>query len=125
MNTSEKLNTRQLAEEILNSAPNVIEYSSAPSGAFFKSHTKAVNHRFKVRSYVRVKVGDEIKIMRHSNSNVMFPLISCVKKGWIDAEEARNIPQQDRCTKCGGKGYLEQYAHVENGVCFKCGGHGV
>jgi len=29
------------------------------------------------------------------------------------------------CEKCGGSGYLPQYRHVENGVCFKCGGEGI
>lgn len=24
------------------------------------------------------------------------------------------------CTRCGGTGYLEQYKHVQNGICFKC-----
>ena len=30
-----------------------------------------------------------------------------------------------KCDKCGGTGYLPQYKHVENGICFKCGGEGV
>lgn len=29
-----------------------------------------------------------------------------------------------RCPKCGGKGYLPGYEHVEGGVCFMCGGDG-
>lgn len=29
------------------------------------------------------------------------------------------------CTKCGGSGYLPQYLHIKNGVCFKCGGEGI
>lgn len=29
------------------------------------------------------------------------------------------------CSRCGGSGYLPQYNHVENGICFKCGGEGV
>lgn len=29
------------------------------------------------------------------------------------------------CPKCGGNRYLDCYAHVEGGVCFKCGGSGV
>lgn len=28
------------------------------------------------------------------------------------------------CGKCNGSGYLEQYKHVANGVCFNCDGHG-
>jgi len=26
------------------------------------------------------------------------------------------------CNKCGGEGYLPEYSHVQNGVCFKCNG---
>lgn len=29
-----------------------------------------------------------------------------------------------KCPRCGGKGYLSYYGHVENGVCFKCEGNG-
>lgn len=29
------------------------------------------------------------------------------------------------CDRCGGSGYLPQYHHVENGICFKCHGEGV
>lgn len=29
-----------------------------------------------------------------------------------------------RCPKCGGKGYLPGYEHIEGGVCFLCGGSG-
>ncbi|NMA54307.1 MAG: hypothetical protein GX952_00065 [Firmicutes bacterium] len=28
------------------------------------------------------------------------------------------------CVRCGGTGYLAQYAHVQGGVCFRCGGSG-
>lgn len=28
------------------------------------------------------------------------------------------------CDRCGGSGYLPQYQHVENGICFMCGGEG-
>jgi len=28
------------------------------------------------------------------------------------------------CEKCGGKGSLDHYRHVQNGRCFRCGGSG-
>lgn len=28
------------------------------------------------------------------------------------------------CTKCNGTGYIAGFAHVNNGVCFDCGGAG-
>ena len=32
---------------------------------------------------------------------------------------------ESNCPKCGGKGKIYYYAHVEGGICFKCGGTGV
>lgn len=29
------------------------------------------------------------------------------------------------CTKCNGKGFIPQFAHYANGVCFECGGTGI
>ncbi len=33
------------------------------------------------------------------------------------------IGKAERCTRCGGKGYIPQYHKVQNGVCFKCWGN--
>lgn len=35
--------------------------------------------------------------------------------------ELNNLTTSD-CGRCGGSGYLPQYQHVQNGVCFACGG---
>ena len=29
------------------------------------------------------------------------------------------------CPRCGGRGYIPHYAHVDAGVCFECGGSGL
>ena len=29
-----------------------------------------------------------------------------------------------KCPKCGGTGYIPQYNHVEDGICFDCSGSG-
>jgi hypothetical protein len=29
------------------------------------------------------------------------------------------------CKKCGGKGHIDCYKHVEGGTCFRCGGDGI
>lgn len=29
------------------------------------------------------------------------------------------------CDRCGGSGYLPEFNHCRNGICFKCGGDGV
>lgn len=38
-----------------------------------------------------------------------------------DIERSRKI-QMTPCKRCQGYGYLAQYRHVENGVCFRCHG---
>lgn len=39
--------------------------------------------------------------------------------------ERRLIGNLNVCDRCGGSGYLPQYSHVEDGICFKCNGEGV
>lgn len=34
-----------------------------------------------------------------------------------------NDDQYSLCTRCGGEGYLPEYSHVQNGICFKCNGN--
>ena len=29
------------------------------------------------------------------------------------------------CPKCGGRGTIRSFAHIDNGVCFKCNGFGI
>lgn len=36
-----------------------------------------------------------------------------------------HVCDADTCPRCGGSGYLPQYSHVENGICFECWGEGV
>lgn len=31
---------------------------------------------------------------------------------------------RDDCSKCSGTGYVEEYEHYQNGICFDCGGTG-
>jgi|SRR5690554_139575 len=38
----------------------------------------------------------------------------------IFIEVARENP---KCSRCGGTGYLPHFSHVQNGICFKCGGN--
>lgn len=38
-----------------------------------------------------------------------------------DGEDYDKVP----CSRCGGSGYLRQYDHVEDGICFQCDGSGI
>lgn len=33
--------------------------------------------------------------------------------------------EDDRCPRCGGRGYIPEYAYIEGGVCFQCQGSGI
>lgn len=42
------------------------------------------------------------------------------------AKDLRDIAlYYSTCNRCGGRGYIPEYNHVQNGICFKCGGEGV
>lgn len=36
----------------------------------------------------------------------------------------RNPHELVDCVRCGGSGKIEQFSHIERGVCFECGGSG-
>ena len=124
MCATKELTASQIAKDILEKSDEVIEYSIAPTGQFFVSHTKAVKSRYHVRSYMRVKVGDKVMIHRNSKPSEIALVSELVKHGWVDVREVRGITDTEPCPKCPGTGYIEQYAHIENGLCFKCNGTG-
>lgn len=59
-----------------------------------------------------------------------------IQKGFtMDDERLKQIPLYTEshhliknlipCGRCGGSGYLPQYAHIEHGICFQCWGEGI
>lgn len=116
------LTAHQIATDILNNAPEVIEYHIAPTGASFRSHSEMVG--FPVRSYMRVKVGEKVMVHRNAQPSEIALVAKLVKSNWVDVRKVRGIENEEPCNKCPGTGYLEQYAHVENGLCFRCNGSG-
>ena len=36
----------------------------------------------------------------------------------------RQIKHLESCYRCNGKGHIKEYKHVQNGICFACGGLG-
>lgn len=44
--------------------------------------------------------------------------------GELGSLKLLNIPQQVKCGKCNGSGYLKHYSHVFGGTCFQCSGVG-
>jgi len=42
----------------------------------------------------------------------------------FDRNGKKYITVKDPCPRCGGSKVMTYYAHVDNGICFKCGGTG-
>lgn len=40
-------------------------------------------------------------------------------------EEGQLLYIPEICDKCSGSGYIHEFEYYQNGICFKCGGHGV
>lgn len=38
--------------------------------------------------------------------------------------EPEPAPRRRNCRRCGGRGYIGAYRHVQNGHCFRCNGRG-
>lgn len=51
------------------------------------------------------------------HQNTSIPVFEDINGDFI--EICREHPS---CTRCGGIGYIAQYSHVEDGICFKCRG---
>lgn len=64
-----------------------------------------------------VTLCDECHKKIHKTINIPVYRNAKIKEAFIGNAEL--------CNRCGGGGYLPQYEHVENGVCFKCWGEGV
>lgn len=40
-------------------------------------------------------------------------------------DHLNNSKVAEKCVKCGGTGYLDQYHYYINGICFRCNGNGI
>ena len=116
---------QKLAEEIIEKCDTITEYSIAPKGKFFRSHSHTDDCYGNCKLYIKFVYNDQSKIYRVEHRDLLRAVSYLDKNGWIEVSENIDIPESDRCSKCSGKGYIPGYAHVMNGVCFKCGGTGV
>lgn len=53
---------------------------------------------------------------RQTHEEETIPVYSEIREKLFDSTN---------CDKCGGSGYLREFNHYKNGVCFKCHGEGV
>jgi RecJ-like exonuclease len=57
-------------------------------------------------------------------SNVVSLRKPVTVKAHVRKPRASAKPSTYACDRCGGKGHIDHWAHVANGVCFACGGSG-
>tara|TARA_B100000945_G_scaffold214469_1_gene172773 strand:+ start:822 stop:1286 length:465 start_codon:yes stop_codon:yes gene_type:complete len=51
-------------------------------------------------------------------------LITDINNGdYNNIKKMLNLLNNAVCSKCGGRGYLAEYKHIQEGVCFNCKGH--
>ena len=67
----------------------------------------------------------------YENSNLITLCESCHQKEHeqhkilLLNENNKPLKYMHTCSRCGGIGYIRKYKHIQNGVCFNCGGIGV
>ena len=93
-----------------------IKYLVARDGTAWVENSK----KYRVKIYYLDGKGDKrvIKFLeRGSEADFPYFLVRMMYLGklpWTD--------DVDMCCNCGGKGRLDHYSHIANGVCFKCEG---
>ena len=130
MNVQQDIDLESLAEEIIESEDIIKEYGVSSSPArYFPDHTDWLMEHgkyFKCRSFIIYyhQDLDELQALRAPHRSLIKLLTWLDNHGHIDIGDIRNIERDRRCSKCYGKGFIPGYEHVQNGVCFKCGGSG-
>ena len=81
-----------------------------------------VHHRYYVTGLKPWEYDDDALVTlcqecHQKRHEIAIPLYRTLSKNIIDA-------YCHKCKRCGGSGYLPQYNHVQNGICFNCGGEG-
>ena len=119
---SDTLTPEKISNDILSNHPSVREFDLCGDNEVFIDYSK--KFRKNIRSFVRYydRNGDA-KVVYSTNNTALNLVIELIKKKAISKSDARQISGEP-CDKCGGLGFLSHYAHVENGLCFKCNGTG-
>lgn len=104
-----------------------ISYQNLIISFYFEENIEGLNVHHKL--YVRGK-----KPWEYSEDNLITLCESCHKETHLKEKipiyriinsslkkESETCP----CTRCNGAGYIHQYKHIQNGICFECWGEGV
>lgn len=93
----------------------------------FTWYSENTKHQRSVRTAIHFtsqKTGGRMVFTSKSPDDYLNLLLQAQRKGHLNLRDLRKVDQEIRCQKCNGLGFIESYAHVHNGVCFKCGGTG-
>lgn len=122
MTNLETLTPEQICADILNNHPSVREFDLCNDDELFVEYSRKM--RKNIRSFVRYydRKG-EAKIIYATDNTALNLVLELLKRKAISRSDARQISSEP-CDKCGGLGFLSHFAHVENGLCFKCNGIG-
>jgi hypothetical protein len=96
------------------------------SQCFKRSKSNHVHHNYYIQDKFPWDINDSIletlcfncHVARHQKEKI--PVYSDVQ-GKLILKSFEN----PSCSRCGGTGYLAEYTHVQNGICFKCWGNNV
>ena len=91
-----------------------------------RKESNHVHHNYYIQDELPWEIDDsgletlcrDCHIERHKN--VKIDVYAKSRGGLVKVSEIKQ-----ECTRCGGIGYIPGYAHVENGICFKCRGNSV
>ncbi len=82
-----------------------------------------VHHKHYIKGKMAWEYSDDVYVTlcptchkrEHENNTILI---------YADEKLTESEPTEI-CHRCEGSGYLPQYSHVKNGICFSCGGAGV
>lgn len=119
---TKELTAEQISLDVLKSHDCIREYGLCNDDEVFIKYSEKL--RKNIRSFVRYyDRNNEPKIIYSTNNTALNLVMELIKKRAISRSDARNVVGEP-CDKCDGLGFLTQYAHIENGLCFKCNGSG-
>ncbi len=101
------------------------------NNVYFYTNTSKAEYDFPILQIHHKSYTTNHNAWEYEDSNLITLCESCHTK----EHERHEIPLLDQnnkllkhmhtCNRCGGLGYINIYKHVQNGVCFACGGAGV
>ncbi|KIA89595.1 hypothetical protein [Kaistella jeonii] len=87
----------------------------------FRIHLE-VHHEFYIRNLFPWEYDDALITV----CNECHAAIHQERKIPVYFDQSKTIAvNEDPCQKCGGLGFLDMFAHVQNGICFQCHGTGI